>query len=78
MWNEASKNTESSHWYFSIKHIDKGNGNYSKTCPYDVVAHLNKLRLKNVNKLVICHLNINLLSNKFDQLKLIIKKNLTF
>ena len=37
------------------------------------MKHLNKLRLKNINKLVICHLNINYLSNKFGQLKLIIK-----
>ena len=37
------------------------------------MKHLNDLRLKNINKLVICHLNINWLSNKFDQLKLIIK-----
>ena len=34
---------------------------------------LNELRLKNKNKLVICDLNINSLSNKFDQLKLITK-----
>ena len=37
------------------------------------MEHLNDLRLIYINKLVICHLNINLLSNKFDQLKLIIK-----
>ena len=37
------------------------------------MKHLNELRQKNINKLVICHLNINSLSNKFDQLKLIIK-----
>ena len=37
------------------------------------MEHLNELRQKNINKLVICHLNINSLSNKFDQLKLIIK-----
>ena len=37
------------------------------------MEHLNELRLKNINKLVISHLNINSLSNKFDQLKLIIK-----
>ena len=37
------------------------------------MEHLNKLRLQNINKLVISHLNINSLSNKFDQLKLIIK-----
>ena len=38
------------------------------------MEHLNELRQKNINKLVICHLNINSLSNKFDQLKLTIKK----
>ena len=69
----ASKNTESFDQHFSIKHIEWGNGNCSKTDPYDTVEHLNELRLKNINKLVICHLNINSLSNKFDQLKLIIK-----
>ena len=37
------------------------------------MEQLNELRLKNMNKLVICHLSINSLSNKFDQLKLIIK-----
>ena len=37
------------------------------------MKHLNELRQKNINKLVISHLNINSLSNKFDQLKLIIK-----
>ena len=37
------------------------------------MEHLNELRLKNKSKLVICHLNINSLSNEFDQLKLIIK-----
>ena len=37
------------------------------------MEHLNELRLKNINKLVISHLNINSLSNKFNQLKLIIK-----
>ena len=31
------------------------------------------IKAKNINKLVICHLNINSLSNTFDQLKLIIK-----
>ena len=50
-----------------------GNGNCSKNDPCDTVEHLNELRLKNINKLVIRHLNINLLSNKFDQLILIIK-----
>ena len=37
------------------------------------MKHLNKLRPKNINKLVICHLNINYLSNKFGHIKLIIK-----
>ena len=37
------------------------------------MEHLNELRLKNINQLVVCHLNTNTLSNKFDQLKLIIK-----
>ena len=37
------------------------------------MEHLNELRLNSINKLVISHLNINSLSNKFDQLKLIIK-----
>ena len=31
--------------------------------------------MKNINKLVICYLNIYLISNKFDQLKLNIKNN---
>ena len=44
----------------------------------DTHSILNELRLKNVNKLVIGHLNINSLPNKFDQLKLIIGKILTF
>ena len=42
----------------------------------DTPSILNELRLKNVNKLVIGHLNINSLPNKFDQLKLIIGKNI--
>lgn len=33
------------------------------------VEHLSKLQLNNVNKLVMDHLNINSLPNKFDQLK---------
>ena len=73
LWNKASKNTGPFDQHFSIKHIDRVNGNCSKTDPYDTVKHLNDLRLKNINKLVICHLNINWLSNKFDQLKLTIK-----
>lgn len=34
---------------------------------------INKLRLKNINRFVISHLNINSLPNKFDRLKIIIK-----
>ena len=44
----------------------------------DTPSILNEYGLKNVNKLVIGHLNINSLPNKFDQLKLIIGKILTF
>ena len=32
---------------------------------------IDKLRLKNINRFVISHLNINSLPNKFDQLKMI-------
>ena len=73
LWNKASKNTERFDRNFSIKHTDRGNGNCSKTDPCDTLEYLNELRLKNINKLVICHLNINSLYNTFDQLKLIIK-----
>ena len=71
--NKASKNTELFDQHFSTKYIDMENGNCSKTDPCYTVEHLNELRLKNINKLVISHLNINSLSNTFDQLKLIIK-----
>ena len=37
------------------------------------MEHLNELRLKNINKLVISPLNINSRSNQFDKLKLFIK-----
>ena len=37
---------------------------------------LNKLKLKNINRLVIGHLNINSLPSKFCQLKLIVEKNI--
>ena len=55
--------------------MDRGNGYCAKADPCDTVKHLNESRLKNINKLVICYLNINLISNKFDQLKLNIKNN---
>ena len=44
--------------------------------PCDTLSILNKLKLKNINKLVIGHLNINSLPNRFCQLKLIIEKNI--
>ena len=73
LWNKASKYIEPFDHHFSIKHIDRGNGNCLKTDPCDIWEHLNELWLKSKNKLVICHLKINSLSNTFDQLKLIIK-----
>ena len=42
LWNKASKNTEPSDQYFSIKHMDRVNGNCSKTDPCDTVEHLNE------------------------------------
>ena len=44
--------------------------------PCDTLSILNKLKLKNINKLVIGYLNINSLLNRFCQLKLIIEKNI--
>ena len=46
--------------------------------PCDTPSILNKLKLKNINRLLIGHLNINSLPGKFGQLKLIIEKILTF
>ena len=43
---KASKNTEAFDQHFSIKHIDRGNGNCSKTDTCDKVEYLNELRLK--------------------------------
>ena len=43
---KTSKNTEPFEQHFSIKHIDMGNGNCSKTDPCDTVEHLNELRIK--------------------------------
>ena len=39
----------------------------------DMVKHLNKLTLKNINRLIIGNLNINSLPDKFDQLELPVK-----
>ena len=51
-----------------------GNNNSSpKSDPCDIVEQLNKSKLKNINRLVIRHLNMNSLPDKFDQLELIIK-----
>ena len=49
LWNIASENTKSFDQHFSIKHIEWGNGNCSKTDPFNTVEHLNELRLKNIN-----------------------------
>ena len=43
--------------------------------PCDTPSILNKLKLKNVNRLVIGRLNINSLPGKFDQLKVVIENN---
>ena len=51
-------------------------GNVNDPC--DSPSILNKLKLKNINRLVIGHLNMNTLPSKFDQSKLIIEKILTF
>ena len=51
---------------------DIGNNNTDK----DANDILRKLRIKNVNRIVIGSLNINSLPNKFDQLKEVIGKNL--
>ena len=44
--------------------------------PCDTPSILSKLKLKNVNRLVIGHLNINSLPGKFDQLKVVIENNI--
>ena len=44
--------------------------------PCDTPSILNKLKAKNVNRLVIGHLNINSLPGKFDQLKVVIENNI--
>ena len=49
-------------------------GNLDEPC--DTLSILNKLKLKNVNRLVIGHLNINSLPGKFDQLKVVIENNI--
>ena len=44
--------------------------------PCDTPSILNKLKPKNVNKLVIGHLNMNYETGKFDQLKVVIESNI--
>ena len=44
----------------------------------DIPSTLSKLKIKNVNRLIIEHLNINSLPNNFDQLKMIIGNNTVF
>ena len=50
--------------------------NESKSCADDVVRNLNNIRLKYAKNVIIGHLNINSLSNKFDALCYIIKGKL--
>ena len=44
--------------------------------PSDTPSILRNLKLKNINRLVLGHLNINSLAGKFDQLKALIKRNI--
>ena len=44
--------------------------------PSDTPSILKNLKLKNINRLVLGHLNINSLAGKFDQLKALIKKKI--
>ena len=44
--------------------------------PSDTLSILKNLKLKNINRLVLGHLNINSLAGKFDQLKALIKRNI--
>ena len=44
--------------------------------PSDTLSILRNLKLKNINRLVLGHLNINSLAGKFDQLKALIKRNI--
>ena len=44
--------------------------------PFDAPMMLRKLKVKNINRLVIGHLNINSLPGKFDQLKTLCGKNI--
>ena len=46
--------------------------------PSDTPSILMNLKLKNINRLVLGHLNINSLAGKFDQLKALIKRNIDF
>ena len=55
---------------------DEYENNIDNNDSCDTPSILDKLKLKNVNRLVIGHLNINSLSRKFDQLKTIIGKNI--
>ena len=40
-----------------------------------IIDLLKKYRIKNINRVIIATLNVNSITNKFDQLKLIIGKN---
>ena len=47
-----------------------------KNDPSDAPSILRNLKLKNINRLVLGHLNINSLAGKFDQVKALIKRNI--
>ena len=44
--------------------------------PIDATTLLQKIRIRNINKLIIGSLNINSLANKIEQMKLIIENNI--
>ena len=51
-----------------------GNNSVGYNDPCDTFTNLSQLRISNVNRLIIGHLNINSISGKFDQLKSLIEK----
>ena len=51
-----------------------GNNSIGHNNPCDTFTNLSQFRIKNVNRLIIGHLNINSISGKFDQLKYLIEK----
>ena len=62
----------------NYQNIDDGNLDeaFAKNCDSNfALSTLKSLRLKNANKVIIAHLNINSIRQKFDQLSFIIKDN---